>query len=867
MPPKKAAPLPAKEAALFKTLLAQYEARQLKKAIKTADQILKKAGTHGETISMKGLVLTYQGKREEGLELVKKGVALDLSSHICWHVYGLVHKQEKNYGEALKCYSQALKFDATNMNILRDAATLQAQLRMFDTLEQTRLTILKLRMSLRQNWVALAVAYALNSNWAACQKLLEEFLVLAKSVPPYDPEFSELLLFYITALERNEQYQTALDKLVQAVESNQIVDRMRTSIIHPRLLKKLGRVEDATAYYKKLIARNPDCYESYQAYFEHLGLSLEGSSAEDAEKIISELETFAAEFPRALVPQRIILTVTKGEHFERVAKKYIHRALKKNLPSLFVDLKPLYKDQEKCQTIQTIVEDYKTELEAAQGSTGEDAESPTTYVWTLYYLGLHYSAIKDFVRANELLETAISHTPTLPELVMAKARNLKRAGDYVGAVASMDAARELDGQDRFLNTKCATYHLKAGDVEGAQNLLGMFTKKDAATPAKDLEDMQSFKFLLEDGVANMRNNHLAIALKRFISIDGIFLDMHEDQYDFHSYCIRRFTLNIYLDIIHWDDELRWNPIYIKAVVNACKIYLRLFDEPGLAAAQTAPVPKADEKKSKKQVKKERIKAAEEARRASLLDKEGDETNREKKDDDPDGHKAISVEDPIEQAAKLLQPFTARNHQNVDIWIMTYDVAIRRKKYLQALRALESVRAIDASHPQLHYRLIDLQVIVSTSDQDATSMEMTLLKEGIAKLAPGEQSPAAQNSQYLQANGSNADAILAAARASHRLGASTAEIEETAHLLLQQDVSVDHSLGLEALSLLEEIKSERASEFREGCRTKMPLSTVFLTAEQLAELRKEKQEANAATEAGQKAENGDALVIEPSGEQA
>jgi peptide alpha-N-acetyltransferase len=61
---------------------------------------------------MKGLVLTYQGKREEGLELVKKGVSLDLSSHICWHVYGLVHKQEKNYGEALKCYSQALKFDS-----------------------------------------------------------------------------------------------------------------------------------------------------------------------------------------------------------------------------------------------------------------------------------------------------------------------------------------------------------------------------------------------------------------------------------------------------------------------------------------------------------------------------------------------------------------------------------------------------------------------------------------------------------------------------------------------------------------------------------------------------------------------------------
>jgi N-alpha-acetyltransferase 15/16, NatA auxiliary subunit len=60
---------------------------------------------------MKGLVLTYQGKREEGLELVKKGVRLDLQSHICWHVYGLVHKQDKNYEEALKCYAQALKYE------------------------------------------------------------------------------------------------------------------------------------------------------------------------------------------------------------------------------------------------------------------------------------------------------------------------------------------------------------------------------------------------------------------------------------------------------------------------------------------------------------------------------------------------------------------------------------------------------------------------------------------------------------------------------------------------------------------------------------------------------------------------------------
>ena len=36
-----------------------------------------------------------------------------------------------------------------------------------------------------------------------------------------------------------------------------------------------------------------------------------------------------------------------------------------------------------------------------------------------------------------------------------------------------------------------------------------------------LKEPESFKFLLEDGEANMRNNQLATALKRFISIDGV----------------------------------------------------------------------------------------------------------------------------------------------------------------------------------------------------------------------------------------------------------------------------------------------------------------------------------------------------------
>ena len=67
--------------------------------------------TRSETTSMKGLVLTNLEKREEGVQLIKDGLKLDLTSHICWHVNGIVQKADRNYEKALTCYARALTYD------------------------------------------------------------------------------------------------------------------------------------------------------------------------------------------------------------------------------------------------------------------------------------------------------------------------------------------------------------------------------------------------------------------------------------------------------------------------------------------------------------------------------------------------------------------------------------------------------------------------------------------------------------------------------------------------------------------------------------------------------------------------------------
>lgn len=68
-----------------------------------------------ETMCMKGLLLQQSGKREEGLELAKRGARFDLTSHIVWHVLGLIYKADRNYEEANRSFTQALRFDKVSL--------------------------------------------------------------------------------------------------------------------------------------------------------------------------------------------------------------------------------------------------------------------------------------------------------------------------------------------------------------------------------------------------------------------------------------------------------------------------------------------------------------------------------------------------------------------------------------------------------------------------------------------------------------------------------------------------------------------------------------------------------------------------------
>lgn len=51
--------------------------------MKAADSILKKFPNHGETLAMKGLILSCLERKHDAYDYVRKGIKANITSHVC----------------------------------------------------------------------------------------------------------------------------------------------------------------------------------------------------------------------------------------------------------------------------------------------------------------------------------------------------------------------------------------------------------------------------------------------------------------------------------------------------------------------------------------------------------------------------------------------------------------------------------------------------------------------------------------------------------------------------------------------------------------------------------------------------------------
>ncbi|KAI8800034.1 NMDA receptor-regulated protein 1-domain-containing protein [Cladochytrium replicatum] len=688
--------LPSKESAIFKSILKFYEHKQYRKGLKNAEQILKKFPEHGETLVMKGLFLSHVDRKEEAHEFIKKGLKNDLRSHICWHVYGLLHRGDKNYDEAIKCYINALKFDKENVQIIRDLSLLQIQMRNYEGFVDSRYQLFKLRAAQRMNWVSLAIAYHLLGKLDTAEKILTSFEETLKDGNTFDFEQSEMMLYRNMIIEETGDFQRALDDL--EANEKKILDKLTYREINARLLVKLGRISDAEQVYRGLLKLNPDC----TAYLKEI-------TEEVLPKWLELHAELASQYPRSAVIARVPLAHISGDDFKSKVDVVLRSNLRKGVPSLFVSLKDIYRaSPEKAQIIEDLVLSY---LESMEERNSFPLQFPTTVMWVLYFLAQHFDLKRNPTRALEYINRAIEHTPTLVELYMMKARIYKHAGDLDEAVTTINFGRELDLQDRFINSKCTKYMLRAGQVERAEQTITLFTKAESPDPLGDLVDMQCIWFAYESASAYNRAKRYGRALKHLHQIDRHFSDIYDDQFDFHSYSPRKGTLRSYVELVRLEDRLRDQPFYTRAALSAAKLYVKLWElkEAGPSEAEKKAQEDAQNlssselKKAQRKARKAELQAAEKSNTPSGTPDKNAQTIQpaQKKgvqaapvDEDPEGNKLTDPSvDYLNEARKFLKPVNDMSPLNFEAWILSALVNVKRSKFILAIRALLRAKAL------------------------------------------------------------------------------------------------------------------------------------------------------------------------------
>ncbi|POR39012.1 N-alpha-acetyltransferase 16, NatA auxiliary subunit [Tolypocladium paradoxum] len=809
-------PLAPKEAAQFRTVIRSYEDKQYKRGLKTADLILKKNPKHGDTMAMKALILNSQGKTVEAFALAKEALTVDMKSHICWHVYGLLYRANKNFEEAIKAYKFALKLEPESPQILRDLAILQVQMRNYQGYVQSRTAMLQARPQLRQSWTALAIAHHLSGSLSEAENVLTTYEGTLKSTPSrHDLEHSEAVMYKNSLMAEQGDYQRALDHLNDSAKHN--LDRLAVMEARAEYLSKLGRKEEAAKAYRALLDRNSE----HPAYYEKLAAVLDLSEADSkARKAI--YDEYVQKAPRCDAARRIPLDFLKGDEFKQAAEEYLTLMLNKGVPSTFANLKHLYSDSFKKNTLKELAEKY-LQSQSADSSSKDKGEAAA-----LYYLAQHhnYHLSRDLTKAMDFVDKAIEKDPKSVDFHMTKARILKHGGNLQKASEMMDHARKLDLKDRYINSKAAKYQLRNNENDKALKTVGLFTRADTVGgPLADLLDMQCIWYLTEDGEAYAREGNIGLALKRFHAVGNIFDVWQEDQFDFHSFSLRKGQIRAYIDMMRWEDHVRDHPFYSRAALDAVGIYLKMADKPSANGVNGADQENSEDalakKKAAKKAKKEQQRLEREAAEKHAKqdpNKASQSTDAKKKDDDPLGLKLAATTDPLGEAMKFLGPLLEACPKSIEAQIAGFEVYMQRRKYVLALRCLNAALALDSDSPKLHEQVVAFRSMLNGVSDLAPKVTEVLKAEFNAV------SESASLSKYIEEfekkHSASPRHLLSAIAAKKTVGEDKAKCGKDVASLL----NMDGVTSGDAIEMLETLKSWRSTEvqgFRKAALAKWP----------------------------------------------
>ncbi|GAA6085083.1 N-alpha-acetyltransferase 15, NatA auxiliary subunit a, partial [Tachysurus ichikawai] len=324
-----------------------------------------------------------------------------------------------------------------------------------------------------------------------------------------------------------------------------------------------------------------------------------------------------------------------------------------------------------------------------------------------------------------------------------------------------------------------------------------------------------------------------------------FVEITDDQFDFHTYCMRKMTLRSYVALLKLEDVLRMHPFYFKAAQTAIQIYLGLHDNPlsdDSKESQTDSITLTDKEMKKlrnKQRRAQKKAQLEEEKKNAEKEKQLKNQKKKKEEDEEEigpkeelvPEKLAKIENPLEEAVKFLIPLKNLVKNRIETHLLAFEIYFRKEKYLLMLQSVKRAYALDPDHPWLHQCLIRFFKGVADSKSLPQPVHVVLKRE-ITRLF-GESDPKTYNKNFLSKHSSSIPHRLAGAKmmvyldpSSESTAAELATSLDESHTgrTIKTCTEVlqalkDGSLGSEQQNVLE--------SYRASCHTIYPYCLAFM----------------------------------------
>jgi peptide alpha-N-acetyltransferase len=104
--------------------------------------------------------------------------------------------------------------------------------------------------------------------------------------------------------------------------------------------------------------------------------------------------------------------------------------------------------------------------------------------------------------------------------------------------------------------------------ELGETVLRLFMRDEAS-----LYELQNHWYIIEAGKSFLKQRNFEAGLRHLDFVAKHFLDFQGNEYDFHTYCLRRWTLREYTELIDFNDNIYDDKKYAEAAGWAIK-YLK-----------------------------------------------------------------------------------------------------------------------------------------------------------------------------------------------------------------------------------------------------------------------------------------------------